>query len=93
VYRIVQESLTNTLKHAGPASSATVRVVYRPDAVELEITDTGGRRTPARSGGHGMVGMRERATLYGGTFDAGPVPGGGWRVRARIPLTHEAVTA
>jgi signal transduction histidine kinase len=93
VYRIVQESLTNTLKHSGPAPSATVRVVYRPGAVELEITDIGPGRAPARTGGHGIVGMRERATLYGGTFDAGPVPGGGWRVRARIPLTHEAVPA
>jgi signal transduction histidine kinase len=91
VYRIVQESLTNTLKHAGPAPSATVRVVYRPGAVELDVTDTGGGDA-APVGGHGLVGMRERATLYGGTFDAGPSLGG-WRVRARIPLAGAAVPA
>ncbi|MBL7258276.1 sensor histidine kinase [Paractinoplanes lichenicola] len=94
VYRIVQESLTNTLKHAGPEPSATVRVTYRPGAVELEVTDTGAdTSSTASSGGHGLVGMRERATLYGGTFDAGPALAGGWRVRARIPLTAEAVPA
>ncbi|MFI9639108.1 sensor histidine kinase [Micromonospora sp. NPDC051925] len=93
VYRIVQESLTNTLKHAGPAPTVTVRVGYRPGAVELEITDNGAGGTPAPASGHGLVGMRERATLYGGTFDAGPALDGGWRVRARIPLAAEAVPA
>jgi signal transduction histidine kinase len=93
VYRIVQESLTNTLKHAGPAPAVTVRVAYRPGAVDLEVTDNGAGGTPAPAGGHGLVGMRERATLYGGTFDAGPTFGGGWRVRARIPLAAEAVPA
>ena len=93
VYRIVQESLTNTLKHAGPAPTVTVRVAYRPREVELEVTDNGAGGTPAPVGGHGLVGMRERATLYGGTFDAGPTLGGGWRVRARIPLVAVAVPA
>ncbi|MCO8276860.1 histidine kinase [Actinoplanes sp. TRM 88003] len=93
VYRIVQESLTNTLKHAGPAPSATVRVSYRAGAVELEVTDTGVGGVAVPGGGHGLVGMRERATLYGGTFDAGPALGGGWRVRASIPLTGAAVPA
>jgi signal transduction histidine kinase len=93
VYRIVQESLTNTLKHAGPAPAATVRVTYRAGAVELEVTDTGAGGTATPGGGHGLVGMRERATLYGGTFDAGPSLAGGWRVRARIPLAAEAVPA
>jgi len=93
VYRIVQESLTNALKHAGPAPAVTVRVAYRPGAVELEVTDNGAAPTRPPSGGHGLVGMRERATLYGGTFDAGPTFGGGWRVRARIPLIPEAVPA
>ncbi|WP_433075047.1 sensor histidine kinase [Dactylosporangium sp. CA-052675] len=93
VYRIVQESLTNTLQHAGPAPAATVRIAYRPGAVELEITDSGTGAAASPGGGHGLVGMRERATLYGGTFDAGPSLGGGWRVRARIPLAAEAVTA
>ena len=71
----------------------TVRVAYRPGAVDLEVTDNGAGGTPAPAGGHGLVGMRERATLYGGTFDAGPTFGGGWRVRARIPLAAEAVPA
>ncbi len=88
VYRIVQESLTNTLKHAGPASSATVRVRYTPRAIDVEVTDTGVGGSPA-TGGHGLVGMRERALLYGGTFDAGPLLSGGWRVRARIPSAGE----
>lgn len=93
VYRIVQESVTNTLKHAGPAPVVTVRVAYRTDMVDLEITDDGAGGSPARAGGHGLVGMRERATLYDGTFDAGPTFGGGWRVRARIPLAAGAVPA
>jgi signal transduction histidine kinase len=93
VYRIVQESLTNALKHAGPAPAVTVRITYQPGAVELDITDNGTETTTAPSAGHGLVGMRERATLYGGTFDAGPSLGGGWRVRARVPLSPVAVPA
>ncbi|GAA0569329.1 hypothetical protein GCM10010172_62110 [Paractinoplanes ferrugineus] len=93
VYRIVQESLTNALKHAGPAPAVTVRVAYRPGAVELEISDDGAPSVRTPSGGHGLIGMRERATLYGGTFDAGPYLGGGWRVRARIPLISAGVPA
>lgn len=92
VFRIVQESLTNTLKHAGPTPAAAVRVRYSPRAVDVEVTDNGAGRAPA-TGGHGLVGMRERALLYGGTFDAGPVLGGGWRVRARIPLAGEVERA
>ena len=89
VHRIVQESLTNTLKHAGPAPSATVHLTYRHDGIEVEVTDTGSGGSPAAVGGHGLVGMRERAALYGGQFDAGPHLGGGWRVRARIPLVGQ----
>lgn len=92
VFRIVQESLTNTLKHAGPAPSATVRVLYSRRSIDVEVTDNGAGGSPA-TGGHGLVGMRERALLYGGTFDAGPLLGGGWRVRARIPLTDEVKRA
>jgi len=92
VYRIVQESLTNTLKHGGPAPSATVRVRSSPGAIDVEVTDTGAGGPP-RTGGHGLIGMRERALLYGGTFDAGPLLGGGWRVRARLPLAVEAARA
>src|SRR6266542_1751502 len=86
-YRIVQESLTNVVRHAGPAS-ATVRVSYQPGAVVLEIADTGrGRRSgAARPGGHGIAGMRERAAAGGGTLAAGPSGDGGFRVRARLPF-------
>jgi signal transduction histidine kinase len=87
-YRIVQESLTNVVKHAGPAS-ARVIVRYLPDTLELEITDDG-RGSPDGSDngqpGHGIVGMRERVGLYGGELYAGPGPGHGWRVRAVLPL-------
>ncbi|MCA2212037.1 sensor histidine kinase [Jidongwangia harbinensis] len=86
VCRIVQESLTNTLKHAGPEPVATVTVDYRPDHIDIEVTDSGTGRPPTDSGGHGLVGMRERVALYGGTFEAGRHPDGGWRVRAGIPL-------
>ncbi|ROP28840.1 sensor histidine kinase [Couchioplanes caeruleus] len=88
VYRIVQESLTNTLKHAGPAPTATVRLRYRPEAIEVDVSDTGTGTVPAAPGGHGLVGMRERVSLYGGAFDAGPRLDGGWRVRGRIPLAE-----
>jgi signal transduction histidine kinase len=91
-YRIVQEALTNTLKHAG--SHTTVRLALRIEDSQLRILviDTGspGRTgTPARPDGqgHGLIGMRERATLYGGTVTAGPVSGGGWRVWASLDLS------
>jgi signal transduction histidine kinase len=93
VYRIVQESLTNTLKHAGPDPVATVRVTYRPEAIEVEVTDSGVNRNAPSPGGHGLVGMRERVALHGGTFDAGPSLGGGWRVRASIPAAAERPAA
>jgi signal transduction histidine kinase len=88
-YRVVQESLTNVLRHAGVAT-ATVRVDHRPDEVTVEVIDTGrgGVAPPARdaSAGHGIPGMRERVTALGGTFTAGPVPGAGFRVYARLPV-------
>jgi signal transduction histidine kinase len=84
-YRIVQESLTNVLRHAGPAA-ATVRVSYEPDALDLEISDDGrGAAAPDGHGGHGIVGMRERAAAVGGSLEAGPREGGGFRVHARLP--------
>ena len=86
-YRIVQEALTNTLKHAG-ASRADVRVRYRPGELELEIVDDGrGGGGPAGGGGGGLglIGMRERAALHGGQLQAGPAPGGGFAVRVRLP--------
>jgi signal transduction histidine kinase len=86
-YRIVQESLTNVVRHAGPAT-ATVRVSYQPDALVLEVADTGGGRASAaaRPAGHGIAGMRERAAAVGGTLEAGPNGDGGFRVRACLPL-------
>jgi signal transduction histidine kinase len=83
-YRIVQEALTNALKHAGEAT-ATVRVRYASDVLELEISDDGHAAEAAASGGHGLVGMRERAALCGGRFVAGRGPGGGFTVRALLP--------
>lgn len=83
-YRILQEALTNTLRHAG-ATRADVRVRYASDAVELEVSDDGAGSTRT-SGGRGIVGMRERVALFGGELQAGSRPGGGFTVRARMPL-------
>jgi signal transduction histidine kinase len=85
-YRIVQEALTNVLKHAGPAGARVV-VRYTGRELELEIVDDGRGSTRAGEAGHGLVGMRERVALYGGDFDAGTRNGGGFVVRARLPLT------
>ena len=89
-YRVVQEALTNSIKHAGPAR-ADVVVRYSPAMLVLEISDDGvgpnGSQTPAApGGGHGIVGMRERVGLYGGELEAGRRRGGGFAVRARLPL-------
>lgn len=87
-FRIVQEALTNVLKHAGGAR-ATVRVVYGVSELELEIVDTGGsaRRAEVGNGnGHGLIGMQERVALFGGTLRADHDPSGGFAVRARLPL-------
>lgn len=92
VYRIAQESLTNTLKHGGPASEATVTGHNDGEHIDIEVTDNGvAGESPVRTGsesadGNGLLGMRERASLYGGTLHAGPLPAGGWRVHARLPL-------
>jgi signal transduction histidine kinase len=85
-YRIVQEALTNALKHSA-ASRADVRVLYRPDALEVEVVDDG-RAAAAQAdgpGGLGLIGMRERAALHGGRLSAGPRAGGGYGVRAELP--------
>jgi signal transduction histidine kinase len=102
-YRIIQESLTNAIRHAGPAT-ATVSLTYRVGALLIEVADTGrgvpsasardvsnahgsGQASPWQAGvGHGLVGMRERATAAGGTLEAGPAPGGGFRVGATLPF-------
>jgi signal transduction histidine kinase len=85
-YRIVQEALTNALRHAGGASARVV-VRYDPGAVELEVADDGPGppEDPKASGGHGLIGMRERVQLFGGELEAGPRPGGGFLLRARLP--------
>jgi signal transduction histidine kinase len=85
-YRVVQEALTNALKHAG-AARAEVAICYSDTALEVAVTNDGHR---ARNGrvGHGLIGMRERVTLYGGEFHAGPRNGGGYVVRATLPLAQ-----
>jgi signal transduction histidine kinase len=91
VYRVVQEALTNSLKHAAEPSGARVRLVCRSSGgIMLEITDDGRPQAPVYAGraspheGRGLTGMRERATAYGGEVEAGPGPGGGWCVRLRL---------
>jgi signal transduction histidine kinase len=85
-YRLVQEGLTNAIKHAG-ATRAEVVVRYGTDAVELVVTDNGRGSSDgkAESGGHGLVGMRERVAVYGGELEAGPGPNGGYTLHARLP--------
>jgi signal transduction histidine kinase len=92
-YRIVQEALTNVIKHGG--TLADVLLDYRPDGLVVQVSDRSapGAVPPVRDGsggadgstGHGIIGMRERVAVYGGSFEAGPVPGGGYRVTARLP--------
>ncbi len=102
VYRVVQEALTNTLKHGGPTATATVAVSYTDHGVTVEVTDTGtggsgGAPGPGndrgndRGNGRGLTGMRERTSLYDGTLEAGPLPGppGGWRVHLHLPKDSE----
>ena len=87
-YRILQESLTNAIKHAGRAS---VRVAIRQDnaALELDVTNSAGGRSAVsvgREAGHGIQGMRERAAALGGSLEAAPTPDGGFRVHATLPV-------
>ena len=85
-YRIVQEGLTNVLKHSNP-TCVQVNIRMLDQAVEIEVDDDGTRHpTPPGSPGHGLIGMRERVAVYGGELDAGPVPGRGFRLKARIPF-------
>jgi signal transduction histidine kinase len=88
-YRIVQEALTNSLKHAS-AKRASVEIRFGPDDVAVAVRDDGiGAAAANGGGGHGLVGMRERVAVFGGDLDAGPAPGGGYAVWARLP-TGEA---
>jgi signal transduction histidine kinase len=89
VYRIVQEALTNALKHAGVGARVALTLDYTGAAVVVRAVDDGRGRPvvgDAPSGGHGLVGMRERVLLYDGSLTAGPQLSGGWRVEARLPL-------
>lgn len=91
-FRIVQEGLTNALKYAGPGASATVEVQRLPDEVRITVRDDG-RGAAAESGstgGHGVVGMRERVEALGGTLDAGPAKGGGYVVKAVLPTARRS---
>jgi len=88
-YRIIQEALTNVLKHAGPVSTE-VLVTYLDRELQIQVTDHGQPASPPpdgpRGSGHGLIGMAERVSLYGGQLEVGPLPGGGFRVRASLPV-------
>jgi signal transduction histidine kinase len=88
-YRIVQEALTNVLKHAGPDTRTEVRLSSNNDRVSIEVVDDGHLDSVLPGSGHGIVGMRERALLLGGSLETGPRPGGGFRVVAHIPMGEE----
>ncbi len=90
VFRLVQEALTNTLKHAGASAAARVRLRYAGDGVDVEVTDTGQGAPAVSAGGQGLEGMRERAAVYAGTVEAGPRSGGGWRVHTHLWLERSA---
>jgi signal transduction histidine kinase len=98
VYRVVQESLTNTLKHGGPGATARVVLDWGDAGLVVTAEDDGYGQAPPREDagghdGHGLVGMRERMTMFGGSLETGPRPGGGFRVRARLPFTGGTATA
>jgi signal transduction histidine kinase len=91
IYRIVQEALTNTRKHAGPAARSSVALHYGDDAVEVRVRDDGRGAAAGDDGrGHGLLGMRERVALYGGSIRVGPLPGGGFEVLVRLPVAVPA---
>ncbi len=93
-YRVVQEALTNVMKHAGATSAVNVVVRYEPNELAVEVNDDGrgvaSSPGPGPGGGHGLMGMRERVAVWGGRLDAGPRTGGGFRVRATFPYSELA---
>ncbi|CAM5675662.1 histidine kinase OS=Streptomyces tendae OX=1932 GN=F3L20_24380 PE=4 SV=1 [Streptomyces tendae] len=98
-FRIVQECLTNVLRHAGPGAGMEIRLWEEEGDLRISVVDDGGGRLAGRdggtqarspSGGNGLVGMRERVEVTGGTFEAGPRLGSGWHVRARIPTRTQS---
>ncbi|MEV0398784.1 histidine kinase [Actinoallomurus sp. NPDC050550] len=92
VYRIVQEALTNTIKHAGPHATAAVRLRYDPDGVTVDVADTGRGDGPVAGQGRGISGMAERAAVYGGVVESGRDADGGWRVHARLGIRRVELT-
>jgi signal transduction histidine kinase len=94
VYRIVQEALTNTIKHAGAGATAQLSVRHTAATLEVDVIDRGGMPSHATAGtGAGLRGMRERAAVYDGEIEAGPRPGGGWRVALTVPVAEALVSA
>ncbi len=86
-YRIVQESLTNAVRHGGPGVAASVAITFEPDHLEVSVSDDGrGSASGTDNGGHGIIGMQERIAVLGGEFQAGPKAGGGFLVHATIPI-------
>ncbi|MGC4813765.1 sensor histidine kinase [Micromonospora sp. DT228] len=95
VYRVVQEALTNALKHGGVGAGVEVDLTHTAEAVVVRVRDDGRGRplvSPTPSGGHGLLGMRERVTVYDGSLTAGPRPAGGWQVEVRLPLPSGPAT-
>ena len=86
VFRIVQEALTNALKHADPGAEARVELRYLPRAVEIEVTDNGTTTSAPTAGGHGLIGMAERVSVFGGSLQTGVRPEGGFRVFVTLPV-------
>src|SRR6185312_12769331 len=91
VFRVVQEGLTNALRYAASATAVRVVIVFRPDTVIVTVDDDATLHPAAGQGsGRGLIGLRERISLYGGTLEAGPRRGGGWRVRAAFNAIQDA---
>jgi len=92
VYRLIQEALTNTLKHAGPAAQASVNLYYLPGELRVDVQDDGAGNSGGNSGGNGLAGMRERVHAYGGDIQAGPRTPSGWQITAKLRLDEEDAT-